>query len=113
MAVYQLFNSARGFTMETIFIETLGGSFMYFFGKLVQYLIPLLLYIITLLVADFVLFKSIKGDNNLRKLFNIETIIFSCLFIGFSIMEQSYYLLILPLSFMFSQRIRYKRLNKL
>jgi hypothetical protein len=113
MALQQLFTSERGFTFETVFLETIGGSFIYTYGILIQHLIPFLIYIGLLFLVDFVLFRNLKGQGNLSKLISIETIIFSILFIVYAIREEGLNLLILPFTFALTQWIRKKKLLKL
>jgi hypothetical protein len=112
LALYQLYTGVRGFTIETVFLETIGGSFVYSFGYLINDLIPFLIYIFLLFVVDYSLFELLKGKENLTKRMNIEIIIFSVLFIVYAINEEGYNLLILPIAFIASQWIRKKKLRK-
>jgi len=112
MALKQLFTGERGFTFETVFIETMGGSFIYTYGILIQHLIPFLIYVGLLFLIDYVLLKVLQGKENLSKQMNIEIVIFSALFVGYAIKEEGYNLLILPLAFVITQWIRKKKLRQ-
>lgn len=111
IAIQQLFTGERGFTMETVFVETIGGSFAYTYGILIQQLIPFLIYIGLLFLVDYVILLSLKGKENLSKRMNIEIVVFSALFVGYAIKEEALGFLILPLAFVFTQRIRGGRLQ--
>lgn len=113
MALQQLFTGERGFTMETVFIETIGGSFVYTFGIFIQHLIPFLVYVFLLFLIDYIILKSLKGKENLSKQMNIEIIIFSALFVGYAIKEEALSFLILPLAFVVSQWLRKKKLLRI
>jgi len=111
-ALQQLFTGERGFTIETVFIETIGGSFIYAYGFFIQNLIPFLIYAGLLFLIDYILLLSLKGKENLMKRMNIEIIIFVALFFAYSISEEGYSLLILSFAFVASQWLRKRKLKK-
>ena len=112
VALQHLFTGERGFTFETIVLETLGGSIMTAYGILICNIIPFLIYAGLLFLIDYILLQSLKGRENLTKRMNIEIIIFSALFVGYTIKEEGFNLLILPFAFVISQWIRKKKLQK-
>ena len=110
MALQQLFTGERGFTFETVVVETIGGSFVYTYGMLVQRLTYLIVYIVSLFFIDYILLQLFRGKENLTKRMNIETMIFSGLFVGCAMKEDAFNLLILPFVFVISQWFRKKKL---
>jgi hypothetical protein len=110
MALQQLFTGERGFTFETVVFETIGGSFVYTYGMLVQRLTYFMVYIVSHFFIDYILLQLLKGKENLTKRMNIEVIIFGGLFVGYAIKEDAFNLLILPFVFVISQWFRKKKL---
>jgi len=111
LGLHQLFISERGFTIETVFVETIGGSFIYLFGALVYHLKAFLVYVLLLLLTDVILLIFLK--ERLKQILITEIIIFSLLFIVYMVMEQSFIFLILPLAFLTTQKLRKKKLLSL
>jgi hypothetical protein len=110
LALYRLFAGERGLTMETVIVETIGGSFMYFAGAFLFHFPAFLFYVLSLLFVDALLFRLVLR-NKLRTIIVAEIVMFSILFIIYSIIRQSLILLILPLFFVFSQVVRKSKLQ--
>lgn len=113
IALQKLMIGERGLIFETVFIETIGGSFIYTYGVLIQRLIPLLIYAGLLIFFEYVLLLALKGKANLTNRINIEIIIFSTLFISYAIKEEGFILLIFPFVFFVTQQIRKKNLMRI
>ncbi len=113
IAIQQLLESKRGFTIETVFIETIGGSLIYTFGILVQRQIPIVLYIVFLFGFDYFVLRLLKGNQNLSKRMNIETAVICTFFIVYAIRADALSLLVLPLVFTITQQTRRKWLKNI
>lgn len=113
MAAQHLFvNNDRGFTFETVVLETLVGSIVYFYGFFLGELIPFLIYAALLLIIDYALFRIIKGNENLTKRLIIQVIIFSSMFIVYTVQQETFWYSLLPLTFILSQWLRLRKLKK-
>lgn len=113
MGLKQLFTGARGFTVETVFLETIVGSIIVTYGIFIRDIIPFLIYAGLLFLLDYLLLLSLKGKENLTKRMNIEIIIFSALFVFYVRKDENLGFIILPLAFVISQWIRKKKLRKI
>lgn len=111
MALSQLFNGQRGFTFETVIVETIGGSFMYFFGVLMYHLKALMIYAGLLPLISSLLFSFLNGKHNVKALLVIECILFMTLLIFYIIAQLSLSFLTLPLIFGYTQWLRYKHIK--
>lgn len=111
MALGHLFKGQRGFTFETVIVETIGGSFMYFFGVFMYHFKALMIYTGLLLLVSSILFSFLNGKHNVKALLVIECILFTVLFIFYIMVQQSLSFLTLPLIFGYTQWLRYKHIK--
>jgi hypothetical protein len=107
ISIYQLFIGKRGFTMETVLVETIGGSFLFFIGAIFYNVKMLLFCFVFIFALDVILFKVLS--QNISQIIIIEIICFLLVVVVYSYLENSYIFMSLLPFFIASQQIRKKK----
>jgi hypothetical protein len=111
IAITQFFKYEKQISIESVFVDTLGGSLLFSIGAVIYNIYILVFFLIFLLGIDLILLKKI--GFNIQLLINIEIIFFIFFFIFISIYYNSYNYLILIFTFIISQQIRKRKLKYL